>query len=98
MILTLTGIPLFYPESPWAEPLMTALGGPHIAGIIHRVNAVIFAGVFFWHLFYMAYGIGKDWKNFKFFGPNSLIPNLQDGKDMLAMFKWFFGKGPRPQV
>jgi cytochrome b subunit of formate dehydrogenase len=25
-----------------------------------------------------------------------MIPNLQDGKDMLAMFKWFFGQGPRP--
>lgn len=97
MILTLTGIPLFYPEAPWAVPLMTALGGPHIAGTIHRVNAVIFAGVFFWHIFYMVYGIMKDWKNFKFFGPNSMIPNLKDAQDMLGMFKWFFGKGPRPQ-
>src|SRR3546814_18883617 len=36
MILTLTGIPLFYPEAPWAKPLMTLLGGPHMASIIHR--------------------------------------------------------------
>ena len=97
MILTLTGMPLFYPEAPWANALMTGLGGPHMAGAIHRVNAVIFAGVFFWHLFYLAWGIAKDWKNFKFFGPNSTIPNLQDGRDMIAMFKWFFGMGPRPK-
>ncbi|MEI8168492.1 MAG: cytochrome C [Rhodoferax sp.] len=97
MILTLTGMPLFYPSAPWASALMTALGGPHIAGLIHRVNAVIFAAVFFWHLFYMVWGIVRDWKNFKFFGPNSMIPNLKDGMDMLGMFKWFFGKGPRPQ-
>jgi cytochrome b subunit of formate dehydrogenase len=97
MVLTLTGIPLFYPDAPWATPLMTALGGPHIAGLIHRVSAVIFAGVFFWHLFYLAWIIGRDWKNFRFFGPNSMVPNLKDGRDMLAMFKWFFGKGPRPQ-
>jgi len=96
MILTLTGIPLFYPDAPWARPLMTALGGPHNAGLIHRVNAVIFAGVFFWHLFYLAWTLGRNWKNFKIFGPNSLVPNLQDGRDMLAMFKWFLGKGPRP--
>jgi len=96
MILTLTGIPLFYPEAPWAKPLMTLLGGPHTAGIIHRVNAVIFSGVFFWHLFYMGIPIVRDWKNFKIFGPNSLIPGLQDLKDILAMFKWFFGMGPRP--
>ena len=96
MILTLTGMPLFYPSAPWASALMSALGGPHIAGLIHRVNAVIFAAVFFWHLFYMVWGIVRDWNNFKFFGPNSMIPNLKDGRDMLGMFKWFFGKGPRP--
>jgi len=97
MILTLTGMPLFYPDAPWASALMAALGGPHIAGIIHRTNAVIFAGVFFWHLFYIAWRIGRNWKNFKLFGSDSLIPNLKDLADMIGMFKWFFGKGPRPK-
>ncbi|MGD9583944.1 MAG: cytochrome c3 family protein [Lysobacterales bacterium] len=96
MILTLTGIPLFYPEAPWAKPLMSLLGGPDNAGIVHRVNAVIFTGVFFWHLVYLGIGIGRNWRNFRIFGPNSLIPGLQDLKDILAMFKWFFGKGARP--
>jgi cytochrome b subunit of formate dehydrogenase len=96
MTLTLTGIPLFYPESPWAQPLIVLLNGPHTAGIIHRVAAVVFAGVFIWHLIYMVIKIGRDWKNFKIFGPNSMVPGLQDLKDIIAMFKWFFGKGPRP--
>jgi len=96
MILTLTGMPLFYPDAPWSSTLMRLLGGPHVAGAIHRVNAVVFAGVFFWHLFYIAWRIGRDWKNFKIFGPNSMVPGIQDAKDMLAMFKWFFGVGPRP--
>lgn len=96
MILTLTGMPLFYPDAPWAAAIMRGLGGPHMAGLIHRVNAVIFAGVFFWHLGYVAWRVGRDWKHFRLFGPTSLIPGLQDGKDMLAMFKWFVGKGPRP--
>jgi len=96
MILTLTGMPLFYPDAAWAPWVMQALGGPKVAGLIHRVNAVIFAGVFFWHLFYIALRIWKKRKTFRIFGPDSLVPNLQDGKDMIAMFKWFFGKGPRP--
>ena len=96
MVLTLTGMPMFYPDAPWAAAIMSGLGGPHVAGNIHRVCAVIFAGVFFWHLFYIAWRIGRDWKNFKVFGPNSMVPNLQDGKDMLGMFQWFFGLGPRP--
>ena len=97
MVLTLTGMPLFYSGTSWAPVLMQALGGPHNAGLIHRVAAVLFAGVFFWHLFYIVFRIGRDFKNFKVFGPNSMVPNLQDGKDMLAMFQWFFGQGPRPK-
>jgi cytochrome b subunit of formate dehydrogenase len=96
MTLTMTGIPLFYPESPWAKPLMSLLNGPHTAGLVHRTSAVIFAGVFFWHLVYILVTIGRDWKNFKIFGPNSMIPGLQDIKDIIAMFKWFLGKAPRP--
>jgi len=97
MVLTLTGMPLFYPDVAWAPAIMTALGGPHTAGLIHRTAAVIFAGVFLWHLFYVGIRLARDWKNFNIFGPNSLVPNLQDGKDMIAMFKWFFGMGPRPK-
>jgi cytochrome b subunit of formate dehydrogenase len=97
MVLTLTGMPLFYPDVAWAPAIMGILGGPRAAGLIHRVAAVIFAGVFFWHLLYILYRIGRNIRTFKLFGPDSLVPNLQDGKDMLAMFKWFFGKGPRPK-
>ena len=96
MILTLTGIPLFYPEAPWAAPLMSALGGPHRAGLIHRSSAVVFGSVFIWHLAYIGVNIARDWKNFRIFGPNSLVPGLQDLKDIVAMFKWFFGQAPRP--
>ena len=96
MILTLTGLPLFYPDAPWAAPLMKGLGGPQVAGTIHRINAVIFAAVFFWHLAYVALRLARDWKEFRIFGPTSLVPGLQDGKDFLAMLKWFFGKGERP--
>ena len=53
MVLTLTGMPLFYPDVPWAPAIMQMLGGPKVAGIIHRTAAVIFAGVFFWHLIYI---------------------------------------------
>ena len=96
MVLTLTGIPLFYPDAPWAKPLMQLLGGPRTAGLIHRSAALVFASIFFWHLFYVGIGIIRNWKSFKVWGPNSLIPGPQDFKDIYAMFRWFFGKGPRP--
>lgn len=96
MVLTLTGMPLFYPDVAWAPTIMQLLGGPKVAGLIHRTAAVVFAGVFFWHLLYIVVRIARNWRTFRLFGPDSLVPNLQDGRDMLAMAKWFIGKGPRP--
>ena len=96
MVLTLTGMPLFYPDVPWAPTIMHLLGGPKVTGLIHRTAAVVFAGVFIWHLFYVALRVGRNWKNFRIFGPDSLVPGLQDLFDIIAMFKWFLGKGPRP--
>jgi cytochrome b subunit of formate dehydrogenase len=96
MLLTLTGMTLLYSGSSWAPVVMKLLGGPKAAAIIHRVNALIFTGVFIIHLIYIVIRLGRNWKTFKIFGPDSLIPGLQDLKDVIAMFKWFFGRGPRP--
>jgi cytochrome b subunit of formate dehydrogenase len=99
MVLTTTGMPLFYPNAPWAPAIMQFFGGPKVTGIIHRSAAVIFAGVFFWHLLHLIVRLLKNrgnWRHLQIFGPNSLVPNFKDLKDIIAMFKWFFGQGPRP--
>jgi thiosulfate reductase cytochrome b subunit len=74
-----------------------ALGGFQVAGLIHRICAVIMITVFASHVlrvFYRA-ATSKDPMSL-FWGPNSLVPQLQDGLDMVAQFKWFFGQGPQP--
>ena len=96
MLLTLTGMSVFYSKTAWAPVIMNMLGGPIAAAYIHRVCAVIFASVFFAQLVYFVMRIGKNWREFDWFGPNSLVPRLQDLWDIIAMFKWFFGMGPRP--
>jgi len=96
MILTLTGMSVFYADSAWAPVVMSAFGGTKVAAIVHRTCAVIFATVFIGQLIYFAMRIGRNWKTFQWFGPNSLVPRWQDLWDMIAMFKWFFGLGPRP--
>ena len=97
MIATLSGITLLYAESSWAPVLVKVLGGPQTAGIIHRIGAVGFMGVFFVHLVYFTIHIGRNLKTFQWFGPNSLIPNWQDIKDIGYMFMWFIGRAPRPR-
>jgi cytochrome b subunit of formate dehydrogenase len=96
MILILTGMSVHYADSPWAPVVVNALGGPKIAGIIHRTAAAIMLGIFFLHLIGVATNIARNWKTFRFFGPDSLVPRWQDFKDAWGMFKWFAGKGPRP--
>ncbi len=96
MVLTLTGMTLMSAGSSWAPVVMNMLGGPKTAAIIHRVCAVVFAGIFVIHLVYIVIKLAKTWKTFKIFGPDSLVPGIQDLFDVIAMFKWFFGMAPRP--
>ena len=59
-----------------------------------RVNAVIFTAVFLIHLVYIVIKLARNWKTFKIFGPDSLIPARRTLFDVTAMFKWFFGMAP----
>ncbi len=96
MLLALTGLTVLFSGSAWAPLVMKLLGGPVVAGILHRIGAVGFMSVFFIHLIYFAFHIGRTWRTFEWFGPNSLIPNWDDLKDAIAMFRWFFGLARRP--
>jgi cytochrome b subunit of formate dehydrogenase len=96
MVLTLTGMTVLYSQSAWAPYVARFFGGPQVTAIVHRASAIVFASIFFAHLGWMLVHIARHWKTFRFFGPNSLVPRWQDLADMIAMFKWFFGKGPRP--
>ena len=96
MLLALTGLTVLFSGSAWAPIVMNLLGGPTSAGVLHRIGAVGFMSVFFIHIIYFAYHIGRTWRTFEWFGPNSLVPNWHDLGDAIAMFRWFFGLGPRP--
>ena len=96
MLLALTGLTVLFSGSAWAPYVMNLLGGPTSASVLHRIGAIGFMGVFFIHLIYFAYHIGGKWRTFEWFGPNSLVPNWDDLGDAIAMFRWFFGLGPRP--
>jgi cytochrome b subunit of formate dehydrogenase len=96
MILSLTGMAVHYAETSWASAVMNALGGPRSAAIIHRVAAVVILSLFVGHILYFAVRLGPKWRTFNWFGHASLVPSLQDLRDVAAMFRWFVGKAPRP--
>ena len=98
MTLVLTGMAVFFGERPWAQWVVGMFGSPKVAAYVHRAAAGVMLGIFFIHLVYVVGGrILRNWRTFRWFGPNSLVPNWQDLKDIIAMFQWFLGRRPRPQ-
>jgi cytochrome c551/c552/cytochrome b subunit of formate dehydrogenase len=96
MTLSVTGMAAFYAETAWAGALVRALGGPQSAAIIHRIAGVLILTIFLAQLIHFVVRLAPQWRTFNWFGHTSLVPGIQDAKDMIAMFKWFFGLGPRP--
>jgi len=96
MTLVLTGMTVLYPNSFWAPAVARLFGGPQMLAIVHHTCAAIFLTVFALHIVYLAVRLGLRRRPFHWFGPNSLVVRWQDFRDALAMFKWFFGFGPRP--
>ena len=96
MTLVLTGMSVLFAETAWAKVVMGIFGSPKAAAFAHRTAAAVMLGIFFLHLVFVVLRIGRNLETWDWFGPVSLVPNLQDLKDAVAMFKWFFGLGPRP--
>ncbi len=95
MTLVLTGMTVLYADSTWAHVVVRLLGGPQVRSAVHHAAAVIFLTVFVAHVVAMAIKVGKTGRTFNWFGPDSLVVRWQDFLDIFAMFKWFFGLGPR---
>ena len=112
LLLVLTGMPLKFYYTDWAKVLFRVIGGADTARALHRLGAIVTFLYFGLHVASLVgrswHGRKKlyDPQTGKFslkrlwqvlFGPDSMIPTLQDWRDFVAHNKWFFGKGPKPQ-
>jgi cytochrome b subunit of formate dehydrogenase len=93
--LVLTGIPLKFKTSYWSQLMMDGLGGVSHAGFIHRVMAMFNILYFVLEAGYMVWYTIR--KRGRVFGPDSIVPSMKDWLDMKGMFRWFFGRGPKPR-
>ena len=111
LLLVITGMPLKFYYTDWAKILFSIIGGPETARMLHRFGALITFLYFTLHLTSLAgkswKGRGQlrnpetgkmEMKRFyaAVFGPDSMVPTIQDWHDLVAHNKWFFGKGPKP--
>ncbi|MSN96670.1 hypothetical protein F1B92_05770 [Campylobacter sp. FMV-PI01] len=103
--LGFSGLPQKFYTASWAQGMIDFMGGPIAATKIHHISAFIMIAVFLSHIVEIClvayknrsvvYKDGKfSWKLFwsKFFGPDSLVPNLQDFRDLKENILWFIGK------
>ena len=112
LLLVITGMPLKFYYSDWAKVIFNVIGGAGVARSLHHFGAIVTFGYFVLHvssLFVMLWRNRKSLRNpdtgrlelrrgwNAVFGPDSMVPSLQDWRDFVAHQKWFFGKGERPQ-
>jgi cytochrome b subunit of formate dehydrogenase len=94
----LTGLPLVFSDKPWAVVLARLLGGFQVAGAIHHACAFLMLVLFASHIIVVVRRavVSKDVVGI-LWGPDSMVPQPQDGIDLYRHLKWFLGLGPRPQ-
>jgi cytochrome b subunit of formate dehydrogenase len=112
LLLVLTGMPLKFYYTAWARVLFGLLGGPEAARVLHHLAALVTFLYFGLHVQSLARNLWRNraaardpvtgkWSFARVwaavFGPDSMAPSLQDGRDFVAHVRWFLGRGPKPQ-
>jgi cytochrome b subunit of formate dehydrogenase len=98
IVLAATGLPLMFYYTGWAGWLEGRLGGVELSRFLHRVAAVItfgYGAIHLWWLIKTAV-IKRQWR--WLYGPESMVPRVEDIKNVFQMFRWFFYLGPRPKL
>lgn len=99
--LAATGAPLKFATASWSKAVFSLMGGVEGAGTLHRIFAVVTFVYFAIHLGSIARRLWAFNKQGilpkKLLGPDSLVPRLDDLKDIFGVFRWFFGLAPQPK-
>jgi cytochrome b subunit of formate dehydrogenase len=96
LLLAMTGLPLKFHDTGWAQTLMAVLGGVDSSRFIHRIAAI---GTFAYGIYHLAnlfirWAIRRE--RGLFWGPNSMVPQPKDVLDVIANFRYFVYLGERP--
>jgi thiosulfate reductase cytochrome b subunit len=95
---TLSGLPLLFPYAGWARGLVRVFGGFEGAATVHHVCAALMCIVFAVHVLEIVIrGAASGSFLNVLWGPNSMVPQGKDIRDMVQHVKYFLGKGERPQ-
>jgi cytochrome b subunit of formate dehydrogenase len=95
--LALTGMTLRFSNAAWAGGFARVVGGFGAVLFFHKFFGVLLTGAFLVHVGDVFYrGVVKQQRGL-FWGPNSLVPQPKDFKDLYHHARWFLWLGPRPE-
>jgi cytochrome b subunit of formate dehydrogenase len=92
-----TGMPLRFNATGWAQQAAQALGGFESILFFHKLFAVTFTAGFVTHIGFVLWIGLVQRRPGVFWGPTSMTPQPQDLRDMVQHFRWFLGRGARPE-
>ncbi len=98
IVLAATGLPLMFYYTDWGRAMEGIEGGLTITRVLHRISAVITLVYVLIHLGFVIRKAAIERKYSILYGPDSMVPRLQDLFDMFNMVRWFFYLGPRPKL
>jgi len=99
MTLAATGMALKFSYMGWAQFFSRLTGGFEAMGVLHRIGASALIGIFLVHIvdvFKQKRRADRGWKEFILSSPNTMMFTKKDLQDLVGSFRWFFGKGERP--
>ncbi|MGA6925801.1 MAG: cytochrome b/b6 domain-containing protein [Desulfosarcina sp.] len=97
IIQSATGFGRLYVTTAWGKTLCGMLGGYEACLTIHKAVGVLMIFGFILHTLYLVQRV--KWKHpiKSIFGPDSLVPNLDDLDHMKQRMLWFFGLASAPR-
>jgi cytochrome b subunit of formate dehydrogenase len=94
--LAATGLPLKFTTAAWALAFARTIGGFGTILFFHLLCAVTMTIAFLIHVGNLAYRVITKREYTLIWGPTSMVPQLQDIKDLFAHLRWFLWLGPKP--
>lgn len=94
--LALTGLPIKFSDSEIVVSLAHYVP-IRALGLIHRICAIVTFSYFLAHLGYLGWRVVTGKTAGMFWGPDSMVPQPKDLRDLVDQFRWFLFKGPKPR-
>jgi len=110
IVLALTGMPLKFHDTSWAQPVYALFGGIKVAPVVHKIAGTVLLLLFVFHLIYIVYSIFADLiiplkrkgqlklgTVIKSLVTHPIMPSFKDVKDIIDLLKYLlFFTNKRP--